>query len=112
MGPTMRKNPRTPEQLAEELLGGLTALEQVAAAYPVRGIKGATGTQLDQINLFGGDTAKVAALERQIAQHLGLPAAFRAPWTGTGPVRRRGDPIRPIFGPCAVYLSGRRPGLC
>jgi adenylosuccinate lyase len=63
---------------AEELLGGLTALEQLAATYPVRGIKGATGTQLDQINLFGGDAVKVAALEKQIARHLGLPAAFTA----------------------------------
>ena len=63
---------------AEELLGGLTALEHLVATYPVRGIKGATGTQLDQINLFGGDAQKVAALEQQIAQHLGLPSAFIA----------------------------------
>jgi len=63
---------------AEELLGGLTALEHLVATYPVRGIKGATGTQLDQINLFSGDASKVAALEQQIAQHLGLPSAFVA----------------------------------
>lgn len=63
---------------AEELLGGLTALEHVIATYPVRGIKGATGTQLDQINLFGGDADKVAALEKSIAAHLGLPSAFTA----------------------------------
>ena len=63
---------------AEELIGGLTALEHLAATYPVRGIKGATGTQLDQLNLFNGDAAKVAALEQQIAAHLGLPAAFVA----------------------------------
>lgn len=63
---------------AEELQGGLIALEHVVATYPVRGIKGATGTQLDQINLFGGDAAKVAALEKSIAAHLGLPSAFTA----------------------------------
>ncbi len=63
---------------AEELLGGLTALEHLVATYPVRGIKGATGTQLDQINLFGGDVEKVAELEKGIARHLGLPLAFTA----------------------------------
>ncbi|MBP7949223.1 MAG: adenylosuccinate lyase [Verrucomicrobiales bacterium] len=63
---------------AEELLGSLEALEHLLQSYPVRGIKGATGTQLDQLNLFGGDAAKVAALEEKIASHLGLPAAFTA----------------------------------
>src|SRR6185295_11117305 len=56
---------------AEELLGGVTALEHLVGTYPVRGIKGATGTQLDQINLFGGDAQKVATLESRIAEHLG-----------------------------------------
>lgn len=63
---------------AEELLGGLTALEHLIGTYPVRGIKGATGTQLDQISLFGGDTEKIRALEAKIAAHLGLPASFTA----------------------------------
>jgi adenylosuccinate lyase len=63
---------------AEELLGSLTALEHLIQSYPVRGLKGATGTQLDQINLFGGDLEKVSALESKIAHHLGLPSAFIA----------------------------------
>ena len=63
---------------AEELLGSLEALDHLLAHYPVRGLKGATGTQLDQIALFGGDVAKVAALEQQVAAHLGLPEAFAA----------------------------------
>ncbi len=63
---------------AEELLGSLTHLELLLQHYPVRGLKGATGTQLDQINLFGGDLAKVASLEQKIAHHLGLPSAFSA----------------------------------
>ncbi|MES2707863.1 MAG: adenylosuccinate lyase [Verrucomicrobiota bacterium] len=63
---------------AEELAGSLNALEHVIQSYPVRGLKGATGTQLDQINLFGGDLAKVSALESKIAHHLGLPSAFTA----------------------------------
>ena len=63
---------------AQELQGSLTALEHLIQSYPVRGLKGATGTQLDQINLFGGDLKKVAALEQKIAHHLGLPASFTA----------------------------------
>jgi adenylosuccinate lyase len=62
----------------EELLGGLTALEHLLATYPVRGIKGATGTQLDQLNLFDGDAEKVARLEDEMVKHLGLPSSFRA----------------------------------
>lgn len=83
---------------AEELLGGLTALEQLVATYPVRGIKGATGTQLDQINLFSGDSAKVAALEQQIAQHLGLPSAFIA----VGQVYPRSLDFRVVSALCDV----------
>jgi adenylosuccinate lyase len=60
------------------LLGGLTALEHLLATYPVRGIKGATGTQLDQLNLFEGDAEKVARLEEEMVKHLGLPSSFRA----------------------------------
>lgn len=63
---------------AEELLGSLDSLEHVLQTYPVRGLKGATGTQLDQINLFNGDLEKVAALESSVAKHLGLPTAFDA----------------------------------
>ena len=62
----------------EELLGGLTVLEHLLATYPVRGIKGATGTQLDQLNLFEGDAEKVARLEEEMVKHLGLPSSFRA----------------------------------
>lgn len=63
---------------AEELLGSLDSLSHLITHYPVRGLKGATGTQLDQINLFDGDVQKVAMLEQKIAAHLGLPTAFDA----------------------------------
>ena len=83
---------------AEELLGGLTALEHLVDTYPVRGIKGATGTQLDQINLFGGDAQKVASLEQQIAEHLGLPSAF----TAVGQVYPRSLDFRVVSTLCDV----------
>lgn len=57
---------------AEELLLGLDRLEGLIASYPVRGLKGAVGTQLDSLTLFEGDQAKVAALEQKVVQHLGM----------------------------------------
>ncbi len=81
---------------AEELLGSLDALEFVIGAYPVRGLKGATGTQLDQINLFNGEVGKVAQLEDSIARHLGLPAAFQA----VGQVYPRSLDFRVVSGLC------------
>ncbi len=57
----------------EELLRGVARLDQTIQSYAVRGLKGAVGTQLDQRHLFGGDTAKVDALEASLAAHLGLP---------------------------------------
>src|SRR5471032_822262 len=37
----------------QELLAAHTRLDELAARYPVRGLKGAVGTQLDQLTLFG-----------------------------------------------------------
>ena len=57
----------------EELLGAFNALESTINNYPARGIKGAVGTQLDQLALFGDDPAKVSELENKISKHLGMP---------------------------------------
>ncbi|MGA0368487.1 MAG: adenylosuccinate lyase [Kiritimatiellia bacterium] len=58
---------------AQELLLGLERIDSLIARYPVRGLKGAVGTQLDQLTLFGGDQDKVAEVERRIVHHLGIP---------------------------------------
>jgi adenylosuccinate lyase len=42
----------------------------------VRGLKGAVGTQLDQLTLLGGRADKVADLESRVLKHLGLPASL------------------------------------
>ncbi len=76
----------------EELLGGLAALEAVIAGYAVRGLKGAVGTQMDQLSLFDGDTAKVAALEQRVVAHLGMPAV----WTNVGQVYPRSLDFRVV----------------
>ena len=57
----------------EELNGALTAIEQLIATYPVRGLKGAVGTQMDSLSLFDGDKAKVLDIEQKIIKHLGIP---------------------------------------
>jgi adenylosuccinate lyase len=62
----------------EELLVAFARLEELIARYPARGLKGAVGTQLDQLTLLGGDARKVARLEQRILKHLGFRRAFGA----------------------------------
>ncbi|MGX7677032.1 adenylosuccinate lyase [Plantactinospora sp. DSM 117369] len=57
---------------AEELLIGYERLTDVIGRYPLRGVKGPVGTAADQLDLFDGDAAKVAELERRVAEHLGF----------------------------------------
>ena len=57
---------------AEELILAYERLDDLVRRYPLRGIKGPVGTAADQRDLFGGDAAAVAALERRVADHLGF----------------------------------------
>lgn len=56
----------------EELLRAHGQLVALVASYPVRGIKGAVGSQLDLLTLLGGKAAKVAKFEAAILKHLGF----------------------------------------
>ena len=69
----------------EELVHWVGAWESAMARYRVRGIKGAVGTQLDQLSLFSKDAAKVQQLEQRICSHLGIPAR----WENVGQVYPR-----------------------
>lgn len=60
----------------EELLDGMRHLDDLIARYPVRGLKGAVGTQMDQLSLFHGDAAQVAELEQRVVSHLGIPQLY------------------------------------
>lgn len=60
----------------EELLNSLRSLESLLETYPVRGLKGAVGTQMDQLSLFEGDVQKVAELENLVVANLGIPQTF------------------------------------
>ncbi len=61
---------------ADELLVALGRVEDLLARYPLRGIKGPVGTAQDMLDLLGGDTGRLAELERRIAAHLGFSRAF------------------------------------
>lgn len=69
----------------EELLRATKHLHQLISEYPIRGIKGAVGTQSDMLHLFNGDTSKVKALEERINAYLKVPHCF----TATGQVYPR-----------------------
>ena len=56
----------------EELLFGVNQLQSLIDNYPVRGLKGAVGTQVDQLTLFNNDAAKVKELEEKLIKHLGI----------------------------------------
>ncbi len=62
----------------EECLRGVSQLDGALNDFAARGLKGAVGTQLDQLTLFGGDAAKVAALETRVLVHLGIPHVLGA----------------------------------
>ncbi len=70
---------------ADELLLALARLQELIARYPLRGIKGPMGTAQDMLDLFDGDSAKLTALERIVADHLG----FRHVLTSVGQVYPR-----------------------
>ncbi|HTM86019.1 MAG TPA: adenylosuccinate lyase, partial [Mycobacterium sp.] len=57
---------------AAETLLALTRLGELIDRYPLRGIKGPMGTGQDMLDLFDGDAAKVADLERRVADFLGF----------------------------------------
>jgi adenylosuccinate lyase len=69
----------------EEFLHSYHEVENALAHYAVRGLKGAVGTQMDQLSLFEGDAQKVAELEQRITSHLGMSSV----WTNVGQVYPR-----------------------
>jgi adenylosuccinate lyase len=62
----------------QELLLAFARVDELLARYPVRGLKGAVGTQLDQLTLLGGRADKVDELERRVLKHLGFRASLDA----------------------------------
>ncbi len=61
----------------EEMRLALVRLENLIDRYPLRGIKGAVGTQLDQITLLG-DAERARHLEEDVVRNLGFHEALGA----------------------------------
>ena len=53
----------------EEILFALKRLEHLIENYPIRGLKGAVGTQLDLMTLLKGNKEKLKKLSEQILKH-------------------------------------------
>jgi len=62
----------------EEFVLALERLEKLVEGYPVRGLKGAVGTQLDILRLFDGDAGRARQLEERVLVHLGVRRALEA----------------------------------
>ena len=69
---------------AEELMEHLEPFEKFVENYPLRGMKGAVGTQSDMLALLGS-AEKVEALEKKVAEHL----EFKRTLSSTGQVYPR-----------------------
>ncbi|MBI5803301.1 adenylosuccinate lyase [Candidatus Pacearchaeota archaeon] len=63
---------------AEELLKHLGPFERFIEDYPLRGIKGAVGTQSDMLKILGS-REKVEGLERIVAEYLGFKTVLSSP---------------------------------
>jgi len=76
----------------EEILIGFRHMELVIEEYPIRGIKGAVGTQLDPVHLFDGDVGKAAKLDELACSFLGVGI----PLASTGQVYPRSLDFRVV----------------
>ncbi len=63
----------------EELRLSLEALDTFIERYPLRGLKGAVGTQTDPANLFNQQLEKVAPFEATVTEGLGFNALLQSP---------------------------------
>ncbi len=62
----------------EEMLQALARLQELLARYPLRGLKGAVGTGLDQLTLLDGDEDRLASLQERVRHHLGFGRELNA----------------------------------
>lgn len=62
----------------EEMLQAFYYLDHLIENYPLRGLKGAVGTALDQLTLLNGDEEKLAQLQIEVRRHLGFQGELNA----------------------------------
>ncbi len=90
----------------EELVHWAGAWVSMMERYRVRGLKGAVGTQLDQLSLFAKNPDTVRELEERICAHLGIATK----WTNVGQVYPRSLDFEIISG--LVGLSSGPSSFC
>ena len=90
----------------EELVHWIWAWVSMMERYRVRGLKGAVGTQLDQLSLFGKNPDTVRELESRICAHLGISTK----WMNVGQVYPRSLDFEIISG--LVGLSCAPSSFC
>ena len=62
----------------DEMLQAFNRLEYLVSTYPLRGLKGAVGTALDQLTLLDGDRIKLEQLQEKIRSYLGFQRELNA----------------------------------
>ena len=90
----------------EELVHWVYAWLSIMDRYCVRGLKGAVGTQLDQLSLFERDEKAVEELETRICAHLGIPSK----WVNVGQVYPRSLDFKVVAG--LVGLASAPSSFC
>ena len=90
----------------EEIVHWTHAWLSMMERYRVRGLKGAVGTQLDQLSLFGKNPETVRELENRICTHLGISTK----WMNVGQVYPRSLDFEIISG--LVGLSSGPSSFC
>lgn len=90
----------------EEIAHWVGAWVGIMDRYRVRGLKGAVGTQLDQLSLFGKNAGSVRELEDRICAHLGITGK----WMNVGQVYPRSMDFEVISG--LVGLSSGPSSFC
>ena len=56
----------------EEMLVAFDRLDELVQRYPLRGLKGAVGTAVDQLTLLADDADKLGQLQARVRHHLGF----------------------------------------
>ncbi|HZU53324.1 MAG TPA: adenylosuccinate lyase [Holophagaceae bacterium] len=87
----------------QDLLLDLEDLDHIIATTPVRGLKGTTGTQASFLELFNGEGAKVAELERRFCKKVGFDAI---PVSGQTATRKLEDRIGQVL--CGIAASASK----
>jgi adenylosuccinate lyase len=86
-----------------DLVDDLKEVERAMSRVPFLGSKGTTGTQASFVTLFGGDAAKVEALDRLVAKKAGFEAPV--PVSGQTYSRKADYQVLAVLGGVAVSAA-------